>query len=146
MRIPSVINCPSVLIPEDLRRLLHGRFNSRGCGYKDMRLLLGSTAAQEDERWAQTLLPNAEALTLKAQAALQHRQGWAALNHAGDSPEFSRKQCIQCGHQFSSWLFTLGTEATEPATWNWAYLIVGRNQKHPEGERGREPRAKKDSN
>lgn len=66
-----------------------------------------------------------------------------ALNHAGDSPEFSRKQCIQCGHWFSSWLFTLGTETTEPATQNWAYLIVGRNQKHPEGERGREPLQRK---
>lgn len=68
------MNCPSVPIPEDLRCLLHGRFNSRGCGYKDVWLLLGSTTAQEDERWTQTLLPNAEALKLKAQEALQHRQ------------------------------------------------------------------------
>lgn len=68
------MNCPSVPIPEDLRSLLYGRFNSRGCGYKDVWLLLGSTTAQEDERWTQTLLPNAEALALKAQVALQHRQ------------------------------------------------------------------------
>ena len=144
MRAPSVMNCPSIPIPEDLRRLLYGGFYSRGCGYKDVWLLLGGITAQEDERWTQTLHPNAEALTLTALAALQHRQWWAALNHTGDSPECSRKQCTQCGHQFSSWLFTLGTETTEPVTRNWDYSIVGRNQKHPEGERGREPCAKED--
>lgn len=98
------MNCPSVPIPEDLRRLLYGRFNSRGCGYKDVWLLPGSTTAQEDERWTQTLLPNAEALALKAQAG-------PAAQTVVSSPEPRRRQPpnfpekmkrTQCGRPVSS--------------------------------------------
>lgn len=58
---------------------------------------------------------------------------------------FPENSLHNTGYQFPPWLFPPCTEITETVTQNLAYVIVGKNRKHPKGRKGKVSCAKKDS-
>lgn len=137
-----VINPPSVLVRKDISwmpatwqvlflMLWAQRLNL--CGF--------CLAAHSSGRWRGDAVhaPNTEALSLKALAVVSssephRRQFWISQKTAHTTRGIS---------------FLLGSfphvEISEPITQNSAYMVVGKNQKHPEGSKGKVLCAKTDS-